>query len=561
MGWLKGQTTMTVQAYRFPKDKFTPAQARAWLSDNDVTDYTFEPAAEERRRESMGLTLESLQSRHSEIIQEMGRRNAARDAARVKKILELCQELLSSEDEPDEKRAIEALREAESTLVWLREQVAVKEESGHQYPIEAYAYTPNAHVPGSWTLRLWQDSDQKVTKSQLARVAAELSPGGLNGKKAQIPESALPAVKRKIRAAYRQLKIDEEDIPRWVKESETRELIQSFVPLTEATFDKGRAKVIVITPGFNAFQDRYYPPEVLRRDYGIFEGQKMYADHPTEAEDRERPERSIRDWVATLSDVMVDESGVVTGVAEIVEPWLMQKLASLRDKAMLSEMGVSINAVGSASKGTIDGKETLIIERLVSCRSVDFVTEPGAGGVVTLYESDKRHDIDLVDLSALRDKRPDLVKALESEVRAQITKEVKRIMEVEEKVRDLEGQIATLTTERDNLKETAERAERDKVKAEAQATIKEAVEKAELPNAAKERLLERFKEAEIAEGIEEAIKAEADYIARLSESGKVRGLGATQADAETGREALKESFKMLHPEWTPGQVETAVARR
>ena len=51
---------------------------------------------------------------------------------------------------------------------------------------------------------------------------------------------------------------------------------------------------------------------MLKRDYKIFEGQKMYADHPTEAEDKARPERSIRDWVATLSEVTCDENGVVT---------------------------------------------------------------------------------------------------------------------------------------------------------------------------------------------------------------------------------------------------------
>ena len=49
-----------------------------------------------------------------------------------------------------------------------------------------------------------------------------------------------------------------------------------------------------------------------------------------------------------------------------------------------------------------------------------------------------------------------------------------------------------------------------RAKANAQATIKEAVEKAELPDASKERILERFQDAESADGIEEAIKAEED---------------------------------------------------
>ena len=503
-------------------------------------------------------SLDCLREKYTEIIQEAGKRNASLDSARLKKIVELCQELLSSEKEEGVE---EALVEADSVLAWLKEQKVMKTEDGVQFPAEAYAYVPDSEKSSTWKLRLWEDTDKKITRAQLGRAAAALSPGGFRGQKVAIPSGDLSAVKRKIRAAYRALDVEDEEIPRWVREAETRELIQFYMPLTEAKFDKGQAQVIIIKPGFNTTEDRYYPAEVLKRDYGIFEGQKMYADHPTEEEDKARPERSIRDWVATLIEVKCDDDGVITGIAEIVEPWLMQKLASLRDKDMLSEMGISINAVGSASKGIIEGKETLVIEKLVAARSVDFVTEPGAGGVVTFYESDRSHDIDLVELSVLREKRPDLVKRIEADVRAEITKEVKKAMENEERVKELEGQIETLTTERDGLKEAAEKAEKDKAKAEAQAIIKEAVDKAELPDAAKERLIERFKDAESAEGIEEAIQSEVDYIAKLSEAGKVKGLGGSTPDPEKDKEALTESFKRLHPEWTEDQVKIAVEGR
>lgn len=505
--------------------------------------------------------MESLQSAYSEIIQEAGRRNAALDSIRLKKIVALCQELLSSEGEPDEKKAKEAVKEATLALSWLKEQAATKTEDGVKYPMAAFAYVPESDKPSTWRLRLWEDLEHKVTKKQLKVASAYLSEGGYSGKRTIIPAGDLAAAKRKIRAEYRKLDVLEEDIPKWVREAETRERLLNYVPLTEAKFDKGRATVIVIKPGFNETEDRYYPEEVLKRDYEIFEGMKMYADHPTDEEDKARPERSIKDWVATLTEVTCDEKGVVTGVAEIVEPWLMQKLASLREKGMLSEMGISINAVGSASKATIDGKETLVIEKLVACRSVDFVTEPGAGGVVTLYESDRNRDVDLVELAAFRERRPDLVRAIEADIREVIKQEVKHKMGLEERITELEGQIETLTTERDTLKEAAEKAEKDKAKAEAQATIKEAVDKAELPDAAKEVLKKRFEEAESADGIEEAIQAEVDYIAKLAESGKVKGLGKTQTDPEKDREALKESAKRLHPEYTEDQINTFVDGR
>ena len=512
-------------------------------------------------RQTVYKVTEALQSTYSEILQEAGRRNASLDSTRLKKIVALCQELLSSEA-PDEEKVKEALKEAKATLKWVNQQAAMKTEDGVKFPAAAFAYTPSDN-PDEWKLRLWESTENGITRTQLNSAAASLSPGGLRGIKAEIPAGNLSEVKRTIRAGYRKLNVSDDDMSKWVKEDMTRELVQNFVPLTEAKFDKGRATVIVIKPGFNASEDRYYPAEMLKRDYEVFEGQKMYADHPTEKEDKELPERSVKNtgWVAVLKDVKVDESGVVTGVAEIIESWLMTKLALLRDKELLSEMGISINAVGVASKATIDGKETLVIEKLTGARSVDFVTEPGAGGIVTFYESDRNRDIDLVELSALREKRPDLVKEIEAGVRAEITKEAKTAMDDKERITELEGKNETLTTENEGLKTKISEGEKEKAQAEAQATIKEAVAKAELPEASKERLTERFKDAESADGIEEAIQSEKDYIAKLSEAGKVKGLGPTKEQTDKDHEALKESFKRIHPEWTDGQLEAAVSGR
>jgi len=45
MGKLKGGTgSMVVQAYRFPIDLYTVAEAKQWLKDNDVKYISFEPA-------------------------------------------------------------------------------------------------------------------------------------------------------------------------------------------------------------------------------------------------------------------------------------------------------------------------------------------------------------------------------------------------------------------------------------------------------------------------------------------------------------------------------------
>jgi hypothetical protein len=210
-------------------------------------------------------------------------------------------------------------------------------------------------------------------------------------------------------------------------------------------------------------------------------------------------------------------------------------------------MGVSINAVGTGTRSTIEGVKTSIIEKLTAVRSVDFVTWPGAGGMVTLYEADRDHDIDLIGLEALKSHRPDLVREIESATKAEILNEVKKVSEQEDRIKDLEGQVETLTTQNTELKTKAEEADKEKAKAEAQAIIKEAVQKAELPDAAKTRLLEQFKDAETADSIEEAVKAEQTYIATLSEAGKVKGLGPEkEKNTENSHAALVESFKATY---------------
>jgi len=514
------------------------------------------------KRQTVYIPMESLREKYNEIVQEVGKRNASADSARVKKIMELCQELLSSEGEVEEAKLTEAVAEADKTLTWLKEQAVMKTEDGEKYPASAFAYVPDAEKSSTWKLRLWEDPEKKVTRAQLGRAAAALSPGGFRGQKVAIPKEDLSAVKRKIRGEYRKLDVEEDDMPKWVKESTSREMLNSFVPLTEATMDsKGKARVIIIQPGFNATKDRYYPKEMLKRDYKIFEGVKMYADHPTKTEDEELPERSIRAWVATLSNVQVDESGVVTGVAEIIEPWLKEKLGLLQEKGLLNNMGISINAVGSATKSKIDGVETTVIEKLIAARSVDFVTEPGAGGVVTFYEADRTHDIDLIELAALRERRPDLVKTIETEATAEIQKEVKHKMEMEETIKENEKTIADLTEENKTLKEAAEKAENEKAIAETKATVDEAVGKADLPDPAKKRVLAQFKESKTADGLEDAIKAEQEYVAELSEAGKVKGMGSTEPSKDGGKDALRESFKRDNPDWTDKQLDAAVNGR
>jgi hypothetical protein len=507
---------------------------------------------------------ESVKQRYADLVREAGERSVTLESEKVKDVMEHCQSLMD-EESPAEAKAKKVLRETEAAIEWVKAQEATKLDDGLRFPAEAYVYVPDSDRPSTWKLRVWENPEKKVTKKQLGMVSAALSPGGFRGQKAEIPNDSLSAVKRKVRSAYRALEVADDDMPKWVRESEHRVIIADEITMSEANVNgKGIATVTIIKPGLNASKERYYPAEMLARDFAAFEGAKMYADHPTFDEDRQRPERSIKDWVASLKNVRVNENGSLVGDALIVEPWLKEKLAGLRDADLLAEMGISINAIGGATKGKIDGVSTSVVERIVRVRSVDFVTEPGAGGVVEMYESGQRDtslDVDIVDLDTLRERRPDLVKEISDGVKAEIMKENDKKMDFEKENRELKETIQTLTTERDTIKQQSEEKDKALRIAEVKVKIDEAVSKSELPDAAKARLTESFKGKETDEGITEAIKAEQEYIAALTETGKVKNMGQTQRASEADKTALREAFKLMHPEWTDAMLDVAANGR
>jgi hypothetical protein len=94
-----------------------------------------------------------------------------------------------------------------------------KTEDDSDFPAAAYAYVPDAEKPSTWKLRLWEDPDTKETAKQVGMALAALSPGGFRGKKVAVPAEALPAVKRKIFAAWKKVHGADDKVPEVLQES------------------------------------------------------------------------------------------------------------------------------------------------------------------------------------------------------------------------------------------------------------------------------------------------------------------------------------------------------
>lgn len=422
-----------------------------------------------------------------------------------------------------------------------------KESDGHSYPAMAYAYAPNKRDPSSWRLRLWADGTGLSESLVVEAMSTPL---------VDIAEADRPAVAEKIASAWQKLQA-EASIP-----------LVEFAPLdsTPEVRDEGRvATVVIIKPGFNSDKSRYYPKETLAECAHLFEGAKMYRDHDTQRQRRERPVGSIDRWAGVLKNVRVrEDDGALIGDAHIVDASLRTKMSDLKAAGLLQELGVSLRALGKGVRHKVEGVATMLVEAFQKVLSVDFVTEAGAQGMVLAFESVS--NLDSLDLDTLREQRPDLFESVRvkhgddnmdiEELTRKLREATERITVLESAQRDQEGTLAAVTRDRDAYKARVEEAEEAEAIAETQTQVAAMLKLSKLPEPARDRVAEAFEESATFDAAEvtQAIEDERTYLASLQEAGTVRGLGPSggygeddeggEADGEDElRETMEESYR------------------
>jgi hypothetical protein len=330
-----------------------------------------------------------------------------------------------------------------------------------------------------------------------------------------------------------------------------RFLVANVEQLKESAYDAaaGEFPIKIIQPGMSK-NNRFYPAEVLKRDFNIFEGAKMFADHQTDAQSKAQPEGSVHNWVATLKGVYAESDGTLRGKAVVIDPAFKAKLATLAEKNLLTEMGISIRAVGAGSKRTIDDVQATYVESLVACRSVDFVTFAGAGGQVLTESATSEFDVDLVTEAQLRSRRPDLIALIES-----TNKENTMQKTLEQQLQEARTRIAELETSETSLKGKLQEAEKAVQRTAAQSALTNLLKESKLPEVSKTRIQTQFKEAVNTDGMKEAITAEEAYVKQLGSGGTSRkNMGAADniQESEGAKQAtpqeLFESYKLIMPE-------------
>jgi hypothetical protein len=255
-----------------------------------------------------------------------------------------------------------------------------READGKDYFASDYAYAPSDNA-SQWKLRLTATPGGRPDAGIVGAACAALGKG-FRGQKVQIPAKDLPAVKAKVRAAWKKANPDKkaDEMPDAIAESaDSRE---STTPGDSAgnvlqEYADNRGQVLKVNresstiPGVKLLgtvsaKGREYPPAVIRQAIPLYEGRAVNVDH-VEPGGR----RSYRDRIGCLKNVQLREDGLYGTLHFNPKHVLAEQLIWDAENAP-QNVGFSHDARGpSKLKG---GRQ--VVESIDKVLSVDLVANP-----------------------------------------------------------------------------------------------------------------------------------------------------------------------------------------
>lgn len=243
-------------------------------------------------------------------------------------------------------------------------------------------------------------------------------------------------------------------------------LHESTSAIGTESLGEGKYRIRIIVPGQGS--SGIYTAENLAESAHLFKaGTEMFIDHPTESEEWERPERSIRDYAGVfLEDATVGEDGALYTVCKVFSG--VNEL--IKDK--WEHIGVSINAWCNEPIA-----ETGVVPVFAGVRSVDFVTAPGAGGgIVDLLESNRNNNSikeGTVDEKLLESKFDELKASLVEAIGSKLESTVAALQEA--KVEEPAEKIEEASVDVDSVLEAGKKIAESGLPEAAVARVREAV--------------------------------------------------------------------------------------
>ncbi|MBF0247993.1 MAG: hypothetical protein HQL36_07970 [Alphaproteobacteria bacterium] len=229
---------------------------------------------------------------------------------------------------------------------------------------------------------------------------------------------------------------------------------------------KGKFRIRIIRAGLSG-NGNFYPDQSLRDAAEQFNGARVFVK--SDAEHIAAKGKDVRNLIGRISDVQFIagdkvDAGELQGTLEMIEPEgpIAKMMKDAWDRGMTDLFGFSIDAKFKVQRGRVGGKPVQIAKQIVLVHSVDLIVDPGAGGQV-------------LNLIESKGSHP---------------------------------------MDEENILSTDD--------------VRRLIEACGLPKAAKEKLIaENTPPSQVTEDdLREAIKREADYLAKFTESGHVKGLGS-----------------------------------
>jgi hypothetical protein len=351
-----------------------------------------------------------------------------------------------------------------------------------------------------------------------------------------------------------------------------QEVVEQYLPVRESIFgedalfkeaagSEGKVWDVILVRAGRSLNNVFYSDAVLREAAPLFEGTRCYvkADdlHADKNRDTKDPEK-IFGWFSGVKFVegKTTDTGYLTAQLNVAAGMsaLRETIADAWKRGKKDLVALSINAYGKIKTAARTGAAR-VAESIRKVSSVDLIVEPGAGGaLVRMVEAanpEEEHDMNLKQrmLEAIKTNNPEAFAkidpatvtddALEAAYReavsgpkkpAGVTQAAWDKMNFKEKLQCVadekdeasKGTAAAMKEAASGKDEPVTREELRMVEARAHARV--TIAGCSLPQAAREKLLsefgvrERFTEADV----DSAIKAERQYLAKFTESGKVK---------------------------------------
>lgn len=321
-----------------------------------------------------------------------------------------------------------------------------------------------------------------------------------------------------------------------------------------------RWRIRVIKAGQSG-NNNYYPDAVLREATGLFAAARVFVK--ADSEHLKGAGKDFRNLIGRLSDpAFIEGKGKDNGEIHATLDLLASagetpaKLLEAWNRNMAGDLfGFSIDANGS-SKRVGKLREA---QKITKVNSVDLIIEPGAGGqLINLLEA--LNPEEQADMK-LRERMIEAIKAAnqgtlpdgldmndDAAIETAYREAVQKVQTPGESGKG--AQSAAISAAGSSL--TAEDVASQIRMVEARANMRTVIAGCGLPDPSKQRLrehfisLERFTEAQVEAGI----KAEREYLAKLSPTGKPQALGDTSF-VESGEDRADKVQKMLDAFFDP----------